>query len=444
MTRLRRRIFTPILTLCAIGTFLSTAVYTQTSNAADAITAEKVKPHIVKLADDRLEGRGAGYKGEREAAEYIAGEFKRIGLKPVGDASSSGRSYFQEFKFQPYHPVKPWEVMTSRNILGFIEGDDPTLKNEVIIIGAHYDGQGRTGQADPTRKPAAEGSQADEIWNSANDNATSVAAIIEIARAIRKGGIKPKRSILFIAFGAEEHGMTGSIYYVNHPAFPLASSVAMINLEKLGRSPEKPLNVTGVRSSKIWPEAVKSAQDSTKAVIASNPFAFPDSDHYPFGSVHIPAIIVAVSSSDDIHQPSDSSDKIDFARTAEAARFAQGVLLYVADAQTRPDFSPSVIPDVGLIAHLITSAEADAAGLAAGESGLKVTGVVAGLPSAEAGLVEGDLILQVGTMGFHREDTIAALMSMQMSLLQGKMGTTIPIKIVRNKQRMALTLKLRQ
>src|SRR5260221_14720340 len=114
MTKLRRALFTPLVALCAGSVLFSTIGIGQTSNAADSITAEKVKPHIVKLADDRLEGRGAGYKGEKKAAEYIAGEFKRIGLKPFGDASSNGRSYYQEFKFQPYHPVKPWEVMTSR------------------------------------------------------------------------------------------------------------------------------------------------------------------------------------------------------------------------------------------------------------------------------------------------------------------------------------------
>jgi hypothetical protein len=92
-----------------------------------AISANSVRPHIVFLADDKLEGRGGGYKGEKLAADHIAAELKRIGLKPV-----VGKSYFQEFQFQPYHPTMAWEVRSSRNVLGLLEGSDPVLKNEVV------------------------------------------------------------------------------------------------------------------------------------------------------------------------------------------------------------------------------------------------------------------------------------------------------------------------
>src|SRR6185295_2834162 len=90
------------------------------SDALNSITPELLKPHIVKLADDNYEGRGAGYRGERSAAEYIADEFKRIGLTPAGDLVGGSRSYFQEFKFHALHPVVAWEVMTSCNVLGFV------------------------------------------------------------------------------------------------------------------------------------------------------------------------------------------------------------------------------------------------------------------------------------------------------------------------------------
>ena len=406
---------------------------------SSSITGNSVRPHIVRLADDKLEGRGGGYKGEKLAAEHIASEFKRMGLKPA-----VGKSYFQQFRFHPYHPTKAWQVMNSRNVLGFLEGSDPVLKNEVVVLGAHYDGQGRIGQADPTRQSPPADSPPDDIWNSANDNAASVAAVIEIARALKNSAQRPKRSILFALFGAEEHGMTGSIYYVNHAAFPISSHVAMINLEKLGRSPERPMNVAGVMSSKAWTELVEGARNSTGAKISPSPIAFPDSDHYPFGARGIPSIMIFVSSNLDAHLPSDHSDKIDFERTAEAARYALALVLGVADRPQKLDFVRSPMLDPGLIAHLVTPAEADAAGLAAGQGGLKVTGVISGLPADKAGLRESDLVIAYGTRSFAREEPLSVLMAGFQDLLQGKLGVTIPMKVLRNNKAMDMTLDLRR
>jgi Peptidase family M28 len=423
-------------------------ILAQQANAVvpNSITPEMVKPHVNKLADDRYEGRGAGYPGERMAAEHIADEFKRIGLKPVGDLVRGSATYFQEFRFHALHPVVAWEVMTSRNVLGLLEGVDPTLKNEIVVIGAHYDGQGRTGQADPIRLPSADaGNSRDEIWNSANDNAASIAAILEIARAIKTIRTAVKRSILFVAFGAEEHGMAGSIHYISHPVFPLTNHVAMINLEKIGRSPEKPLSVVGGGSSPAWQEIFKAAEEQTKTKIApSNPYAVPESDHYPFAASRIPAVMFIVYTSIDSHQPSDSSDKIDYARVAETARYVMATLLYVANAPKSPEFVSSPIPDLGLVAHLVTKAESDAAGLGPEESGLKVTGVIAGLPSAEAGLHEGDLIISFVGRKFRHEDTYAALMAEYRQILEGKSGSRLPVTIVRNKKRSELIINLRR
>ena len=432
----RARVTGPLLIVAAI---VSNS-FSQTNNTdpLSLVNAEALKRHVFVLADDKLEGRGAGYPGELKAAQYIANEFKRIGLAPMGDVRSPRRTYFQQFKFHPYHPVKPWEIMTSRNVLGFLEGSDQQLKNEIVVIGAHYDGQGRIGQADPTRAPATD---SDEIWNSANDNASSVAAIFEIARAIKSAKIATKRSILFIAFGAEEHGTTGSIYYVTHPALELNKHVAMINLEKLGRSPEKPLTVNGAASSSSWQKILSAAQERTKTKVAVNPYAFPDSDHYPFGASRIPSIMFYVSGVA-AHTASDSADKIDFARNAEAARHALAILLEVANQATRPEFTPAPFPDMGVVAHLATNAEADAVGLTGNASGLKVTAVLSGLPAATAGLQPGDLILKFANFEPHRDDTIASLMAVHRQILEGKFGSELPTTILRDGKRSELVLKL--
>lgn len=410
------------------------------------VTSEMVKPHVVKLAGDDYEGRGAGYPGELKAARYIGAEFKRIGLKPVGDSNRGRRGYFQEFKFQPRHPPIPWQVMSSQNVVGLLEGSDPVLKNQIVVIGAHYDGQGRSGQADPLRYPPRDSSVKDEIWNSANDNATSVAALLEIARSIKSTKLVTRRSILFAAFGAEEHGMAGSIYYVSHPVFPIGNHVAMINLEKLGRAADKPFNINGMATSPAWTEILKTALAQTRTQVAPNiPFATPDSDHYAFGASRIPAVMVYVSSNqDEAHFPSDTSDKVNFDRTAEAARFALSMLLDLVSRESRPEYAPPPFPDLGLVGHLASNAEADARGLSAPQGGLKVTGVVPGLPASVSGLQAGDFIYELANFKFQRDDSIAKLMTVYREVLEGKRGNSLPVKLIRDNKPVELTIVLRR
>jgi len=411
----------------------------QDAPVPSAISSDSIRAHMMELADDKYEGRGAGYDGERRAAEYIAAELKRIGIAPAGDA----RGYFQEFSFHPMHPVKPWETFTSRNVIGRVEGSDPALRNELVVIGAHYDGQGKTGQADPFRVPSSDPASKDQIWNSANDNATGVAAMLAIARAMKQSAA-PRRSVMFIAFGAEEHGMAGSIHYVAHPAAALSDHVAMINLEKLGRGPEKPFNTSGNATSPAWSDVLESAQQQTGVQISpTNPFALPESDHYPFGASRIPAIMFYVGGVPDSHQPSDAADLIDVNRVGQAARCALLMSLDLAGRTQRPLYAPAPFPDMGISAHLATAAEADARGVAPPYGGLKVTGLIAGLPAAKAGLQPGDLIVEFANYQFRRDDALPALMALQREVLEGKRGFTLPMKVVRGKGSVDLVMNLR-
>jgi S1-C subfamily serine protease len=216
----------------------------------------------------------------------------------------------------------------------------------------------------------------------------------------------------------------------------------MLNLEKLGRSPEKPLTVGGA-SGPGWQEVIKAAKERTKTEVAVVPFTTPDSDHYPFGAMRIPAVMMLVSTNVDAHQPSDTADKIDFARTAEAARYAMAMLLALADRTARLAYTPSPFPDPGLIGNLATSAEADAAGLSGEDSGFKVTGVIGGLPSAEAGLMAGDLILEFANYKFRRSDTLQNLVAKQREVLEGKFGNSLAVTVLRGKQRSQRVIKLR-
>jgi aminopeptidase N len=430
------------LILVLIASILAVPLFFAQTDANTSITPASVRPVIVKLSSDDFEGRGAGYPGEKKAAEFIASEFKKLGLQPAGDGAGKHRSYFQEFKFHPRHPMVPWEMLTSRNVLGFIEGSDPVLKQEVVVIGAHYDGQGRTGQADPFRIYPKDADH--PIWNSANDNATSVAAVLATAGAIKTGSMKPKRTILFIAFGCEEHGMSGSIQYVTHPAFELNRTVAMINFEKLGRAPDKPLRAQATGTSSAWAEVIQKASSATGTQVKILvPYIIPDSDHYAFADSGVPAVVFSVATSEDTHQPTDVADKIDYTKVAEYARYALAVVLELADRPTRLPYTDVRGRDPGLIAHLASDAEADSAGLKSPDSGLKVTGIIPGSPADRAGLRVGDLISVTAGTAMRRDMTLEQLQKMQMQTLMGKQEQ-LPVTVIRDGKQLDLIVDLRR
>jgi len=408
------------------------------------ITPEAVRPIVFSLSADEFEGRGAGYAGEKKAAQFMAREFQRIGLSPAGDRTRVGRSYFQEFKFHPRHPIVPWEMLTSRNVLGLVEGADPVLKQEIVVIGAHYDGQGRLGQADPFRRPPLEVSdKGAQVWPSANDNLTGVAAVLAAAAAITQARVHPKRSILFIAFGCEEHGQSGSIEYVTHPSFDWNRHVAMINYEKLGRAPDKPLTAGATGTSPTWREILGQAAGLTGTQVKTPlPFVIPDSDHYPFAARGIPAIVFSVNGADEAHRPTDVADKIDYARVAEYARFGLLVLMEVANRPDRLVYADVRGLDPGMIAHLVTDQEANAAGLIAPDTGLKVTGIIPGGAADRAGLKAGDLIFKGGDVTFRRDMTLAVLQKMQMEIATGQRGMQLPMTILRRGKQLQLVVHL--
>jgi hypothetical protein len=373
------------------------------SAAIAGIETENLRSHVAALASDAFEGRGSGYPGEVKATDAIAGAFRAIGLEPAGDGRGGRRGYFQTFEFQPDGPVRPWEVLTSRNVLGFLEGADEKLRREIVVLGAHHDGQGRAGQAAAGRLLAAPSSRGaddaaanDDIWNSADDNASSVAVVLEVARVLADRRYRPRRSVVFATFGAEEHGLNGSVAYVAHPPFAWRRHVAMINLEKLGRIPGAQPITASSGTSPMWPELTARANRQTGMSVTSlTPDIISDTDHYPFAARGLPAIVIGMAHEEDTHQPGDSADKIAWDSLSERARYVLAILLDLADVPGRPRFTASPRRDPGLVVVAPTPAELEVLGRDAARGGVKVSGVIPGLPGARAGVRPGDLIVAV-------------------------------------------------
>ena len=355
-----------------------------------------VRRHVQELAGDPYEGRGAGYAGEDRAAAYIEAQFRSIGLRSAGDASSSGRSYRQVFQFQPRAPELPGQVLTSRNVVGFLQGDDRTLRREIVVLGAHHDGQGLADQADADRYPAADGSTNDTIWNSADDNASSVAVLIEVARSIVRDGAPHHRSIVFVTFGAEEHALNGSVRYVSDPPYPLERHVVMVNLEKLGRVPNQEIVAAATGSCSCWNDILAKADSETgRHVRSAITEVVPDTDHYPFDAERIPAIVLGAVHEEDTHQPTDTADKIDYEALATRADFVRAVTLELLNRRDTPRFTLQAGRDLGLIPVVASASEDRLLGLPDGAGALKVSSVIPGLPASRAGLSPGDFIVKL-------------------------------------------------
>jgi hypothetical protein len=209
---------------------------------------QNLRKHVQYLASGKLEGRRTGEKGANFAAAYVVNQFAGAKLK-AGFKNAGGKANFlQPFPYKPRDakgniPPDAKEVQ-AYNVIGILEGTDPLLKTEAIVIGAHYDHLGKGGMGSLAANST-------EIHHGADDNASGTSAMLELARQFAKAK-NNKRTLIFIAFGGEEEGLLGSRYYVNNPVFPLAKTVAMINMDMVGRLKDDKLTIGGIGTASEW------------------------------------------------------------------------------------------------------------------------------------------------------------------------------------------------
>lgn len=217
---------------------------------------------------------------------------------------------------------------TVRNVVGILRGSDPALAREAVVIGAHYDHVGLGGRLSVT--PGRTG----EIHNGADDNASGTASIIEIARAATAQRARFARSLVFVAFAGEERGLLGSAHYVNVPAIPMGDTVAMLNLDMVGRSGGS-VDVSGLDDApSIEPDLAAAVAATDRVRIRRQGPGAGRSDDWNFHARRVPAINFFTGFHDDYHRPSDDWDKID---APGAQRVASLALELAARLAVRPD-----------------------------------------------------------------------------------------------------------
>lgn len=389
----------------------------QTTRSAEAVpravTPTQLQTHLRALTADSMQGRGTGYAGDQRAGAYIAARFAAAGLEPMGDVVNGQRSWFQQLAVPARRPLRPLELLRSRNVIGLLPGRDPALRAEVVVIGAHYDGQGQQGEADMGRRITDTSAAAPTIFASANDNAAAVAALIAIAEQMSTGADpRPRRSVLFIAFAAEEHGLVGSLHYAAQPTVAWERHVAMLNLEMIGWEPTRDVNVRATATSRDWTALLDSATALTGVVTTRNqPELTNDTDHYGFGVRGLPTIHYGVGGSrEHYHAVTDTEDRIAYDALAARTRHAMTTLRLAADRPTvlaRDWVHP---PDLGLTYVAPTPAEYAALSLGADVGAMKINAVAAGLPAAAVDMRGNDVIVAVNGAPWRRAQNGAALL----------------------------------
>jgi aminopeptidase YwaD len=248
---------------------------------------KRLEKHVYYFAADSLNGRKTGSIDNKKVASYIKSQFEEIGLV-------TNYQYIDKDSSQ-------------QNVIGVLEGSDPILKHEIIVIGAHYDHLG-----------VKMVENVNQIYNGADDNASGSAAIIEIARqmALKKGLLK--RTIIFIAFDAEESGLIGSTFYINDflkhnqtDKVVLMTSIDMVGyLKQSGK-----LKISGVKTVKNYKSLFDQVPFDSKFNLVLNDFdnsIFTGSDHGPFIAKKIPAFHSTTGLKSPYHKPEDDADLIDY------------------------------------------------------------------------------------------------------------------------------------
>ena len=271
------------------------------------------------------------------------------------------------------------------NVIGVLEGSDPILKKENIIIGAHYDHLGRGGEGSLAPK-------AGEIHHGADDNASGTAGLIELARIFGAQRPKLKRTLIFIAFGGEEEGLLGSNYYVNHPFTPLANTVGMINMDMIGRMKDRKLIIGGVGSAKEWRDLIAPEKSFQ---LTLNEDGFGPSDHSSFYGKQVPVLFFWTGTHNDYHKPSDTWDKINYNDEAKILSFVARIVKDINGADKRLTYTTAKSDQAprtgGFRVYLGTIPN-----YADTTDGMLIDGVRDDSPAAKAGLKAGDRIVKIG------------------------------------------------
>jgi len=361
--------------------------------ALDSITVDDVRRHVEALSNDTFEGREAGSRGGRAAGVYL----ERLVRQPQFVPAGGDGSFFQPFG-NGY-----------RNILARFEGSDERLKNEVIVVGAHYDHVGY-GNRQNSNGPIG------YIHNGADDNASGAAALLEAMETFARLPSPPRRSILFAFWDGEEKGLLGSQHWASHPTMPLAQVPLVVNLDMVGRLRNDRLEVYGTRTTRGLRRLFSSQNADANLRLDFTWEMADNSDHYTFYQRSIPIVMLHTGLHDDYHRPSDDVEKVNFDGVRRVGRLLVSAVYELADRPDRPEFRAASRTESVAEQRAVERALPPLPGRlgiqwshrSEAEPALRVTHVAARSAADRAGIRAGDRIMQFANREITSDEAFVA------------------------------------
>tara|TARA_B110000285_G_scaffold101425_1_gene115396 strand:- start:1256 stop:2488 length:1233 start_codon:yes stop_codon:yes gene_type:complete len=363
--------------------FVSILVFSCQEMKIEKVT---MKEDVVALADDLLEGRETGTLGERLASEYIAKRFKDLNL-----ISKGTDGYYQSFVFKP--SSNPHEeagfiyseedsTVTGRNVVGYIDNKAETT----VVIGAHYDHLGFGGDGSLYRE------EEKAIHNGADDNASGVAILLDLAERLSLDQQTSSNNYLFIAFSGEEMGLLGSNYFVKNPTIDTKKVSYMLNMDMVGRlNEEKTIAVHGVGTSPIFKQILFANKETLN--IAEHESGIGPSDHTSFYLADIPVLHFFTGQHLDYHKPSDDSEKLNYEGMELISNYIYNIITDLDDngqltfrkTKNESEDVPAFKVALGVVPDYLYTGK-----------GMRIDGISEDKPAQKAGLERGDVVVKLG------------------------------------------------
>ena len=392
------------------------------TDPAEVVNQEKLKSHISYLASDKLGGRLAGSPNEKLAADYLSNQLKSVGLKPY-----NGKNYIQKFDYKLKLNPKDSLAITNieaHNVIGYLDNK----ASKTIVIGAHYDHLGLNEHNNST-KPNSKG----EIHNGADDNASGVAGVLELARILSTNKEIEKANYIFALFSGEEDGLQGSKFMTETIKTLYPNVTAMINMDMIGKlNASKDLLVGGIGTSPDFKKIVELNKPAGFNVTLDESGVGP-TDHTSFYLKDIAVLNFFTGTHTDYHKPSDDEDKINYTGVKNIVEYVFKVTHDIANLEkveftktkvnagkTRPKYKVTmgIMPDY--TEH---------------PDGLHVDGVTENRPAQKAGIMEGDVITKIGAT------TIKDVYNYMDSLAKINPGEEVEVVFTRNGESKTVKIK---